>query len=58
MELTALSAETIGIIIAVAVIAILLLIAFIKVNLEISHPNELLIFSGRRRKLKDGTVVG
>jgi len=55
MELTA---ETIGIIIAVAVIAILLLIAFIKVNLEISYPNELLIFSGRRRKLKDGTVVG
>jgi flotillin len=37
---------------------ILIIWAFVKANLEICHPNEILIFSGRKRRLKDGTEVG
>lgn len=48
----------IGVWIAILVIAAILLLAFIKANLKISHPNEILVFSGRKRRLKDGTVVG
>lgn len=48
----------IGVWIAAAVISILILLAFIKANLRICHPNEILVFSGKKRKLKDGTVVG
>jgi flotillin len=48
----------IGIWIGAAVIAALTILAFIKANLRICHPNEILVFSGRRRKLKDGTEVG
>ncbi len=48
----------IGIWIAIAILAILLILAFIKANLRICHPNEILVFSGRKRKLKDGTEVG
>jgi len=48
----------IGIWIAAAVISIVILLAFIKANLRICHPNEILVFSGKKRKLKDGTVVG
>lgn len=48
----------IGIWIAIAIFAILLILAFIKANLRICHPNEILVFSGRKRKLKDGTEVG
>jgi len=40
------------------VISILIILAFIKANLRICHPNEILVFSGKKRKLKDGTVVG
>jgi flotillin len=40
------------------IIAGLIVLAFIKANLRICHPNEILIFSGRKRTLKDGTVVG
>ena len=48
----------IGIWIAAAAISILIILAFIKANLRICHPNEILVFSGKKRKLKDGTVVG
>lgn len=48
----------IGIWIAIAIFAILLILAFIKANLRICHPNEILVFSGKKRKLKDGTEVG
>ena len=48
----------IGVWIAAAVISILIILAFIKANLRICHPNEILVFSGKKRKLKDGTVVG
>ena len=47
-----------GVWIGIAVIAVLIILAFIKANLRICHPNEALVFSGRKRKLKDGTVVG
>ncbi|MGD9038874.1 MAG: SPFH domain-containing protein, partial [Desulfobacteraceae bacterium] len=47
-----------GVWIGIAVIAVLIVLAFIKANLRICHPNEILVFSGRKRKLKDGTVVG
>jgi flotillin len=48
----------IGIWIGIIVIAVLIILAFIKANLRICHPNEILVFSGRKRKLKDGTEVG
>lgn len=44
--------------IGIAVIAALIILAFVKANLRICHPNEILVFSGRKRKMKDGTVVG
>ena len=47
-----------GIIIAVLIIAVLVGIAFFKNNLKICPPNEILIFSGKKRTLKDGTVIG
>ncbi len=47
-----------GVWIGIGIIAVLILLAFIKANLRICHPNEILVFSGRQRKLKDGTVVG
>jgi flotillin len=47
-----------GVWIGIAVIAALIVLAFIKANLRICHPNEILVFSGRKRKRKDGTVVG
>jgi flotillin len=47
-----------GIWIGLAVLAVLIILAFIKANLRICHPNEILVFSGRKRKLKDGAVVG
>jgi flotillin len=39
-------------------ILILIIWAFIKANLEICHPNEILVFSGKKKRLKDGTEIG
>lgn len=47
-----------GLWIGIAVILGLIFLAFIKANLRICHPNEILVFSGRKRRLKDGTVIG
>ena len=47
-----------GIWIGIAILAGLVVLAFIKANLRICHPNEILVFSGRKRKLEDGTAVG
>lgn len=44
--------------IGIGIAGVLILLAFIKANLRICHPNEILVFSGRKRTLKDGTVVG
>lgn len=47
-----------GIWIAIPVILGLIGIAFVKSNLKVCPPNEILIFSGKKRKLEDGTTVG
>jgi len=44
--------------IAIVIIACLIILAFTKANLRVCHPNEILVFSGKQRRLKDGTVVG
>jgi flotillin len=45
--------------IGIPILLIVLVIwAFVKANLEICHPNEILVFSGRKRRLKDGTEIG
>lgn len=50
--------EAIGIISAVIIAAIMAIIGIIRANLKICQPNEVLIFSGRQRRLTDGTLVG
>ncbi len=47
-----------ALVISIAIIAIAAILIFIKVNLKICEPNEILIFSGRKRKLPSGEVVG
>jgi flotillin len=47
-----------GFLIGIIIIVCLVILAFIKANLRICHPNEILVFSGRKRRLKDGTEVG
>lgn len=49
---------TLGIWIGALIVAGLILLTFIKANLHICPPNEILIFSGKKRKLPDGTEVG
>jgi flotillin len=48
----------VGVWIAIGVIAVFIILAFIKAFLKICHPNEILVFSGKKRTLEDGTVVG
>ena len=50
--------EPILIISAVIISAIFAVFGIIRANLKICQPNEVLIFSGRRRRLADGTEVG
>ena len=50
--------EAIGIIAAVIIAGIMAVIGIIRANLKICQPNEVLIFSGRQRRLTDGTAVG
>ncbi|MFB3132839.1 MAG: flotillin family protein [Rhodothermales bacterium] len=50
--------EPILIISAVIIAAIFTVFGIIRANLKICQPNEVLIFSGRRRRLSDGTEVG
>ena len=50
---------TSGIIIGgICVVAFFTILGIVKANLKICQPNEVLIFSGRRRRLADGTKVG
>jgi flotillin len=51
-------AQLIGIALGTGVVVVLLLIVFIKANMVICQPNEVVILAGRKRKLADGTVVG
>ena len=50
--------EAIAIISAVIIAGIFTIFGIIRANLKICQPNEVLIFSGRRRRLSDGTEVG
>jgi len=50
--------QIIGIWIFLGLLFLMSLIVFIKANLVICQPNEVLIISGRKRKLPDGTFVG
>jgi flotillin len=51
-------AQIIGIALGLGVLAVFLVIIFIKSNIVICQPNEVVILAGRKRRLKDGTVVG
>ncbi len=50
--------QLVGLGIAGGILLIMFLIIFIKVNLVICEPNEVVIISGRQRKQKDGSVRG
>ncbi len=50
--------ETVAIALGVIVVVALIVLAFIKANLHICAPNEILIFSGKKRKLPDKTRIG
>jgi flotillin len=52
------SAQLIGISLGVGILAVFLLIVFIKSNMVICQPNEVVILAGRSRKLADGTSIG
>ena len=51
-------AQIIGIAIGLGGLALLGLIGFIKSNMVICQPNEIVILSGRKRRQPDGTTVG
>jgi len=51
-------AQITGISIFLGVIAVMLIIVFIKSNVVLCRPNEILIISGRQRKNKDGDRIG
>jgi flotillin len=51
-------AQMVGIAIGLGALAIFLFFVFIKANIVICHPNEVLILSGRKRRAADGTTVG
>jgi flotillin len=51
-------AQLIGISLGVGALGIMALVIFIKANIVICQPNEVVIISGRKRKAPDGTVVG
>ena len=50
--------QTLGIALGLGVLGILLLIIFIKSNMVLCQPNELVVIAGRQRRDKDGTVRG
>jgi flotillin len=50
--------QLIGIALGIGVVALLLLLIFIKSNIVLCQPNELVVISGRQRKLPDGSSVG
>ncbi|MEE8234472.1 MAG: SPFH domain-containing protein [Gammaproteobacteria bacterium] len=51
-------AQSVAIWIGILILIGIIVLAFIKANLHICPPNEVLILSGRKRKLADGTEVG
>ncbi len=51
-------AQLIGIALGLGALAVFSIIVFIKSNMVICQPNEVVIIAGRKRKLADGTTVG
>ena len=51
-------AQLIGIAIGLGALAVLLILVFIKANMVICQPNEVVVLAGRKRKLADGSVAG
>jgi len=51
-------AQLIGIALGLGILLVFLVIIFIKSNMVICQPNEVVVIAGRKRKLADGTVVG
>lgn len=51
-------AQLIGISIGLGALALLMILVFIKANMVICQPNEVVVLAGRKRKLPDGSVVG
>lgn len=51
-------AQIIGISIGVGAVVLMLLLVFIKANIVICQPNEVVILSGRQHKGKDGSLIG
>jgi flotillin len=52
------TAQIVGIAVGLGAFAILLIIIFVKTNVVLCQPNELLILAGRQRREADGTKVG
>jgi len=52
------NAQLIGIAIFIGVIAFSAIIIFIKSNIVLCQPNELVVLAGRKHKLADGTKIG
>jgi flotillin len=50
--------QLLGISLFLGIIAVLALIIFIKANIVLCQPNELVILAGKQRKLDDGTRIG
>jgi flotillin len=50
--------QLLGIGLGLAVVAVLLLIIFIKSHMILCQPNELVVITGRKRRLADGSTVG
>jgi flotillin len=50
--------QLLGISIFLGIIAALALIVFIKTNIVLCQPNELVVLAGKQRKLDDGTSIG
>jgi flotillin len=50
--------QALGIALGLGVLGILILVIFIKSNMVLSQPNELVVIAGRQRRQKDGTVIG
>ncbi len=51
-------AQLFGIALGLGTLAVFMIVVFIKSNMVICQPNEVVILAGRKRKLADGTTVG
>ncbi len=52
------TAQTIGIVVGLGVLGVMLVIIFVKANIILCQPNELVVIAGRTRKLADGSLAG